>query len=160
MFRVTAAMVEVLRTYSNLRGGGNTALTLIEDARRCQQPRQTPTGNRNRKTLQERVKRLSEAETAALIEAYKQGATVYELGRRFGIHRTTVSEHLHRAGVPTRAVRLVVLSDEDRERAVDAARAGMSVRRIATLVGATERVVARTLDDAGVERRTHAASRA
>ncbi len=150
-------MVEMLGTYSNLRGGGNTALTLIEDARRCQQPRQTPTGNRNGKTLQERVKRLSEAETAALIEAYKQGATVYELGRRFGIHRTTVSEHLHRAGVPTRTVRLVVLSDEDRERALKAAQAGMSVRRIATLIGVTERVVARTLDDAGVERRTYSA---
>lgn len=95
-----------------------------------------------------------------LVEAYKQGATVYELGRRFGIHRATVSEHLHRAGVPTRTVRLVVLSDEDRERTLEAAYAGMSVRRIATLVGATERVIARTLDDAGVERRTNAASRA
>jgi len=36
----------------------------------------------------------------------------------------------------------------------------LSVRRISTPLGATERVVARTLDDAGVERRTHAASRA
>lgn len=146
----------MLGNYSNLRGGENAALALIEDARRCRQPRQTPTGNRNGKPLQERAKRLSEAETTELVTAYRQGASVYELGRRFGIHRTTVSEHLHRAGVPTRTVRLVVLNDEDRERALDAARAGMSVRRIATLVGATERVIARTLDEAGVERRIRA----
>jgi DNA-directed RNA polymerase specialized sigma24 family protein len=95
-------MVDVLGTYSNLRGGGNSTLALIEDARWCKQPRQTPTGNRNGRTLPERVKRLSEAETTALVEAYKQGTSVYELGHRFGIHRTTVSEHLHGAGVPTR----------------------------------------------------------
>lgn len=145
--------METLGNYSNLRGGGNPALALIEDARRCQ----IPTGNRNGKSLQERARRLSEAEVAQLVKAYKQGESVYALGRRFSIHRTTVSEHLHRAGVPTRTVRLVVLSDEDRERALEAARAGMSVRRIATLVGATERVVARTLDDAGVRRLTRSA---
>ncbi|WP_424445935.1 hypothetical protein [Microbacterium sp. CH-015] len=102
---------------------------------------------------------MSDAEIAALVEAYTQGASVYELGRRFGIHRTTVSEHLHREGVPTRTVRRAILSDEERERAVDAGRSGMSVKRIAALVGATERVVARTLDDAGVARRTHASAK-
>jgi site-specific DNA recombinase len=30
------------------------------------------------------------------------GATVYELAARFKIHRTTVSEHLHRAGIEMR----------------------------------------------------------
>lgn len=145
--------MDVLGNYSNHGGAENTALALIEDARRCRQPRQTPTGNRNGRTHQECIKRLSEAETKALVDAYKQGASVYELGRRFGIHRTSVSEHLHRAAVPTRAVRLVVLSDEDRGRALEAARAGMSVRRIATLVGATERVIARTLDEAEIVRR-------
>lgn len=140
--------METLGNYSNLRGGENTALALIGDARRCQ----TPTGNRNEPSLQKQV-RLTETQIAELLEAYKKGDSVYALARRFGVHRTTVSEHLHRAGVPTRAVRLVVLDDQTRDRVLDAARSGMAVKRIATLVGATERVVARTLDEAGVPRR-------
>ena len=38
----------------------------------------------------------------ALIDSYKAGATVYDLARRFGIHRTTVSQHLRRSGVKMR----------------------------------------------------------
>ena len=37
-----------------------------------------------------------------LVEGYLAGKTVYELGRSFGIARQTVSEHLHRRGVPMR----------------------------------------------------------
>lgn len=81
--------METLGNYSNLRGGENTALALIGDARRCQ----TPTGNRNERSLQKQV-RLTETQIAELLEAYKKGDSVYALARRFGVHRTTVSEHL------------------------------------------------------------------
>ena len=40
--------------------------------------------------------------SAALVEQYQAGATVYELAERFKIHRVTVSEHLHRQGVRMR----------------------------------------------------------
>jgi len=46
--------------------------------------------------------RLSERQVAALVDAYRAGATVYELAVRFGIHRVTVSAHLHRQGVTVR----------------------------------------------------------
>ncbi len=46
--------------------------------------------------------RLSERQIAALVDGYLAGATVYELAVRFGIHRVTVSAHLHRQGVTMR----------------------------------------------------------
>ena len=46
--------------------------------------------------------RLPPARIAALVDGYQAGATVYELADRFGIHRTSVSANLHRAGVPMR----------------------------------------------------------
>jgi hypothetical protein len=37
-----------------------------------------------------------------LIAGYQAGATVYQLGERFGIERRTVSEILHRHRIPMR----------------------------------------------------------
>ena|GEM_PF-1320827 len=53
-------------------------------------------------TAQRQVVRLTEAQLDRLVENYLAGKTVYELGRQFGIARQTVSEHLHRRGVPMR----------------------------------------------------------
>ena len=47
-------------------------------------------------------KKLSAAEIALLSEQYRSGATAYQLAERFGIHRNTVSLHLHRRGVTMR----------------------------------------------------------
>ena len=48
------------------------------------------------------VVRLTGAQLDRLVEGYLAGKSVYELGRQFGIARQTVSEHLHRHGVPMR----------------------------------------------------------
>lgn len=109
-------------------------------------------GNRNERSLQKQT-RVTETQVVELIGLYQDGDSVYDLGRRFGVHRTTISEHLHRAGVATRNVRRAILSAADRKQALEAARSGMSVRRIAAMVGATERGIARTLDEEGVPRR-------
>lgn len=146
--------MEILRNYSNLRGAEILVLALIDDARTWR----TPKGNRNEKALQNRVRRLSENEIARLVTAYRAGDSVYVLGRRFGIHRTTVSEHLARAGVETRAKKRVELTVDDRGRAIDAASSGMSVQRIAAMMCTTDRVIARTLDNAGIPRRRRQAA--
>jgi DNA-binding CsgD family transcriptional regulator len=91
----TTETVDVLRNYSNRQGAEKPVLALISDAARDKTPRE----NRNKKSLQPRVRRLSDSEVEELVRAYKGGDSVYALGRRFGIHRTTVSEHLKRAGV-------------------------------------------------------------
>jgi hypothetical protein len=36
------------------------------------------------------------------VKAYEDGQTVYALADQFGIHRTTVSAHLHRHGISLR----------------------------------------------------------
>jgi hypothetical protein len=49
-----------------------------------------------------RARQLDANQIQELIAGYQAGATVYELGARFGIDRRTVSNILHRHGVPMR----------------------------------------------------------
>ncbi|MBU1589519.1 MAG: transposase family protein [Actinobacteria bacterium] len=46
--------------------------------------------------------RLDENQELAVIAAYRSGFTVYEVGAKFGIHRTTVSAIMQRHGVKLR----------------------------------------------------------
>jgi DNA-directed RNA polymerase specialized sigma24 family protein len=47
-------------------------------------------------------RRLTPAEELEAIAAYRSGLTVYEVGEKFGIHRTTVSAIMRRHGVKMR----------------------------------------------------------
>lgn len=49
-----------------------------------------------------RARQLDADQVRELITGYQAGATVYELGTRFGIERRTVSKILHRHEVPMR----------------------------------------------------------
>ena len=49
-----------------------------------------------------RARHLDADQVQELIASYQTGATVYELGARFGIERRTVSNILHRHHVPMR----------------------------------------------------------
>ncbi|MGW0821968.1 hypothetical protein [Streptomyces sp. NPDC002845] len=46
---------------------------------------------------------LSQVEVAELVDAYRRGASMLELSRRYGVHRSTVDGHLKRAGIVKRA---------------------------------------------------------
>lgn len=48
------------------------------------------------------LRKLSKGEVADLVQRYRDGASTYALAERFGVHRVTVSAHLHRRGVKTR----------------------------------------------------------
>ena len=76
--------------------------------------------------------RLSERQVTALVDACRAGATVYELAARFGIHRVTVSAHLHRRGV---SVRRQGLDAEGVAHAVRLYEGGWSVARIGDRLG-------------------------
>jgi hypothetical protein len=52
--------------------------------------------------------RLAAPELADLITGYRQGATVKELGHRFGIHRVTVTSLLRKQGVKLRRTGLTL----------------------------------------------------
>ena len=75
------------------------------------------------------ARRLSDGDVAELVTRYQEGATVYDLAKRFSIHRTTVTAHLHRRGVRLRGL------SPDRRQVVVATRQGWSVARIGSHVG-------------------------
>jgi transposase-like protein len=48
------------------------------------------------------VIRLNDRQIARLVERYEAGVTTYELATEFGVHRTTLSQHIKTARVKMR----------------------------------------------------------
>jgi hypothetical protein len=95
--------------------------------------------------------RLDAQATAELIDAYKAGAKINDLARRFGVHRTTVTSLLLRHGIELRPVGM------SPDQALDAARLyrdGWSLRRLGEKFGAADMTVRRYLLLAGVVMRS------
>ncbi|WP_083666545.1 helix-turn-helix domain-containing protein [Saccharomonospora sp. CUA-673] len=82
-----------------------------------------------------------------LIEGYKSGATVYELGDQFGIERRTASAILHRHGVP---MRRRGLSEEQIDDAARLYQQGWSLARIAARMDVAAGTVRQRLYERGV----------
>ena len=91
-------MVDLLQRYSN-HGGLQMRSS---EAIRAQIRAETPDGNRNGRRVSQQTPKLEDDLVEQLIQAYLEGDSVYVLGRRFGIHRQTVSAHLRRAGIARR----------------------------------------------------------
>ncbi|WP_020500970.1 hypothetical protein [Sciscionella marina] len=85
-----------------------------------------------------------------LIEGYRSGSTVYELGDQFGIERRTVSAILHRRGVP---MRRRGLSEEQIDDAVRLYNQGWSLARIAARMDVAAGTVRQRLHERGVTMR-------
>ncbi|MDT0307556.1 hypothetical protein RM780_11350 [Streptomyces sp. DSM 44917] len=97
-----------------------------------------------------RVKHLDAAQTQKLIAGYRGGATVYELGREFGVSRQTVSTILHRHGIEMRMGRLAA---EAIDEAVRLYESGWSLARIGDRLGASVGTVRNRLLERGVTMR-------
>jgi DNA-binding NarL/FixJ family response regulator len=93
------------------------------------------------------ARELRECEVAELVTGYQAGATVYELAKRFKIHRTTVSQHLQRQGVPMRGRSL---SEEQVTIAAQLYRQGWSVAKIGERFEVDQTTVWRVLRERGV----------
>jgi DNA invertase Pin-like site-specific DNA recombinase len=102
------------------------------------------------RTPQGRAKQLKDKQAQELIAAYRAGATVYELGRRFGIHRSTVSKILERHGV---AMRVAGMSPEQIDEAVRLYQDGWSLARIGRRMNVNDMTVLRRLQERGVKMR-------
>lgn len=101
--------------------------------------------------------RLSDRQIAALVDEYLAGATVYELAARFGIHRVTVSTHLHRQGV---TLRRQGLDTEGVAQAIRLYQDGLSVARIGDRLGIDPTTVWTALKNQGITTRdTHGRER-
>lgn len=97
-----------------------------------------------------RAKQLKEEEARELIAAYRAGATVHEIGRRFGIARQTVSKILQRHDV---AMRMQGLSLGQIDEAVKLYEEGWSLDRIGKRMGVDGTTVRSRLVERGVRMR-------
>jgi DNA invertase Pin-like site-specific DNA recombinase len=97
-----------------------------------------------------RARQLDEDQVQELIAGYQAGATVYELGDRFGINRRTVSKILHRHDVP---MRMRGLSPEQIDEAVRLYEAGWSLARIGERMSVDGTTVLNRFRERGVRTR-------
>jgi hypothetical protein len=93
-----------------------------------------PSRRRSSGTLPRRARQLGPEQVEQLIADYRSGATVYELGDRFGIERRTVSTILHRHGVP---MRRRGLSPEQVDDAIHLYNLGWSLARVGNHLAST-----------------------
>jgi DNA-binding transcriptional ArsR family regulator len=109
-----------------------------------------PLPPRRRGSLPRSAKQLEDEQVQKLIAEYKAGATVYQLGRRFGISRQTVSRHLHRHGL---SMRMQGLSPEQTEEAVRLYEAEWSLAQIGQHLSVDAGTVQARLREQGVRMR-------
>ena len=81
------------------------------------------------------------------MDAYKSGATIYQLATRLKILRMTVSQHLHRQGV---TLRQCGLTDEQYAHAVRLYREGNSLARVGARLGFDAETNRKALREHGV----------
>jgi DNA-binding transcriptional ArsR family regulator len=116
-------LAELLGRYSNWTSWANRTRSIERTG--ANRPETSP---RTRGT----ARRLSDDEVTELVARYHAGATIYDLAERFKIHRTTVSQHLHRRGVTMRGLSL----DESQvDHATWLYERGWSVARIGSYLG-------------------------
>lgn len=97
-------------------------------------------------------RKLEADQIAELVRRYREGATVYEIADEFGMHRQTVSAHLHREGVVLRS--RVRMTPELLARATELYEAGWSTVRIGKELGLGTSTVGKALKRTGVTLRS------
>lgn len=94
-------------------------------------------------------RRLSPDDVAELVAHYQAGVRVPDLIEQYGIHRTTVLEHLRRQGV-LRSPDTRKLTDADAAEAAELYRAGWSLARVGKQYGVTASTIRREFLLAGI----------
>lgn len=98
----------------------------------------------------QRQRRLTEAQALTLGNRYREGATVYQLAKEFGISRKTVSERLKKAGI---TMRRQSPGNELIDSMVGLYESGLSLAQVGDSVGTSTGTVRRYLLTAGVQMR-------
>lgn len=101
------------------------------------------------------ARQLRQPDLDELAEAYRAGATVYELADRFKIHRKTVGLRLQAMGIDTRPP---ALTPDKVQVAADLYRDGWSLARIAAKFGVSPHGVSNHLRSDGVALRPRGGS--
>ena len=96
-------------------------------------------------------RRLSADEQVQVVERYKSGDTVYELGRAFIIGRTTISAILERHGIPRR---YRLLGPDELKTAIELyQRQGLSLVDVGARIGVNASTVLNAFKTSGVKTR-------
>ena len=95
--------------------------------------------------------KLPRDQVLVLVDAYRAGATVYQLATQFGIHRQTVSRILKRSGV---TMRRRTLSAEEVAQLLQAHQQGDTIQNIAARYGIQPSTVRKRLEESGCGRQT------
>ncbi len=90
---------------------------------------------------------LSAAQVDELVVLYREGLSLAELGRRFGIHSRTVRAHLVRRSV---ALRPRGLNTGDVPEAVRLYQGGMTLMEVGLMLGVSDKAVRSALAATGV----------
>lgn len=95
-------------------------------------------------------RRLSPSESTDLCAAYQNGQTIRELTTQFGIHKTTVTAVLERAGV---ARRIRTISADEVHRAIELYGTGLSTAAVGAKLGFSAETIRSSLMRSGAELR-------
>ncbi|MFM9590268.1 helix-turn-helix domain-containing protein [Streptomyces scabiei] len=124
----------------------------LEDTGRAVLPQVEPIAvNPSVATEVRECRMLSPDEVAELVEAYRHGAGMNELARRYGVHRHTVDRHLEQAGVAKR--QMVKMTPARVEQAKELYEQGLSTNQIGKKFGISGSTVWKALKRAGVRMR-------
>lgn len=138
--------VEVRGPYSNIKD----QVRALEELREKLPSLDTPEPPSIERDRPRRARQLGADQVVELIAGYQSGATVYELGDRFGIERRTVSNILHRHGVP---MRRRGLSPDQVDHAIHLYNLGWSLARVGEHLGVNHTTVLNKLRERGIPTR-------
>jgi DNA-binding CsgD family transcriptional regulator len=106
---------------------------------------------RSRTTLKRQVqRRLTPEQVEQLVIEYQSGKSMQELARSWHLHRTTVVEHLRRAGV---SIRQRGIPPESLDESIGLYMAGWPCRRLAERYHCDDETVRQTLKRVGIKLR-------
>jgi AraC-like DNA-binding protein len=94
-------------------------------------------------------RRLSDADIDDLVRSHREGVPIDSLGRRFGVHRTTLLHHLDRRGVP-RPPNTRKMTDRSVRQAETRYRKSESLKAVASRFGVDPRTLAREFSKAEI----------
>lgn len=138
--------MEVRGAYSNIKD----QVSALEELREKLPSLDTPEPSSIKRDRPRRARQLGAHQVEELIAGYQSGATVYELGNRCGIERRTVSNILHRHGIP---MRRRGLSPEQVDDAIHLYKLGWSLARVGEHLGVNHTTVLNKLRERGIPTR-------
>lgn len=116
---------------------------VVQSGRRGQESRQIP----------RRMPQLTKEQVARLVAAREVGAEINQLATEFGVHRATVINHLHRAGVPGRKRQGRTLGPDQVRAAGELYASGVSLIEVGEQFDVDRRHLRKVLPENGFELR-------